>query len=1128
MKNAKILFLAFLATLAGTLRSLPQDCWECLSQISSTANMAANAGAFSELDNNGNLYIFSDYTGPITIRSRTIPYGGNTDIVLMKMNAETCDTLWIRVVNGVNKEAARDMKLDDDGNIYITGGFTVSANFNGTVITSPDGTEDIFLAKYNPEGNLIFARNVGYGAGIQRSSAMIVDEQDSIAMLGIYNTQITFSTGKSFTGDAAFDNFFAKFSITDGNHGSIKNWNGTDGATRLNSIDVACTDGYYIGGTFYGTLTPPCNSDVTSTNQGDILLSKVDKDGCVVPGWIYTYGSTGPVNYHDVLSSLSSDGDCNIYYTGSFFRTLNMDGSIIQADGGNQDIYVAKKNAAGTLQWVKRFGSGSWDEGLSISADDAIIAVGGFFRGDLVWGSDTVTSEIPADDDSFVGIITPDGKPFAIYNPHGRLSRTLDVAIDAYHNFFATGTFRGTKIDFGCDMSLTKTPPRADNLRDLWIARHGPVISLEFLVDSITCYGGNDGAIDMTVIGNLEPYTYLWEIVSGGCGITNPNAEDLSGLCAGVYKITVGYSGGQKIDTVLVSGPAQFIIDSAKVTQQVTQCYGDCSGEIRVYARGGTGTLKYTLQPGNIVNTTGIFSNLCADTYTVTVSDYHNCSLTSQELTVIQPPSLVLLLDIKTDITCYGLNNGRIEMNGSGGTGPLQFTLNPGNVTNDDGIFTGLAPGSYTICLTDANTCGPVCVGPIDILEPDSLQIVSVTQTHLLCHGGANGEICVTAQGGKGTLSYTLTPGNITNTTGCFTGLVAGTYCVTVDDANSCGPVDTCDIVLLQPEMVSFTKTQTDATCFDVCDGSITVSATGGNGEYEYSRDGGSTWQISNVFSDLCDNSYTIRVKDSYGCLSPDSIVQITEPSMVSFTYEITDISCAGEHDASVTITASGGNGTYLYSINCGSSWQDLPVFPGLAPGTYCLLVKDWRECHSDPVNMEIVAPEPLTIADIDSTGITCEGQVNGCVYVRAEGGNSPYIYTILPGGTQNTSGDFCGLVPGTYTVSIDDANGCGPIVTRGITVPAPEDLILYDAITPNGDQVNDEWNIHVINCFPDAIVRIFSSWGTRVFESEAGYPVPWNGKFNGKDLPAGTYYYVIDLNGDGSVQMKGTVNIIK
>ena len=86
----------------------------------------------------------------------------------------------------------------------------------------------------------------------------------------------------------------------------------------------------------------------------------------------------------------------------------------------------------------------------------------------------------------------------------------------------------------------------------------------------------------------------------------------------------------------------------------------------------------------------------------------------------------------------------------------------------------------------------------------------------------------------------------------------------------------------------------------------------------------------------------------------------------------------------------------------------------------------------------------------------------------------------------------------------------------------------MFDAITPDGDEVNDKWNIPGIECYPAAMIRIFSPWGTRVFESQPGYPVPWDGKTGDRVLPAGTYYYILDLNGDGSVIRKGTVNIIK
>jgi len=152
---------------------------------------------------------------------------------------------------------------------------------------------------------------------------------------------------------------------------------------------------------------------------------------------------------------------------------------------------------------------------------------------------------------------------------------------------------------------------------------------------------------------------------------------------------------------------------------------------------------------------------------------------------------------------------------------------------------------------------------------------------------------------------------------------------------------------------------------------------------------------------------------------------------------------------------------------------------------------------------------------------------------VTANGGTGTLTFLLLdsegtPIDSSKTAGNFTHLAVGTYTILVDDENHCGP-VSKSAEVPEAEncELVIYDAFSPNGDGVNDKWNIPGIQqSYPNCVVKVFSSWGTQVFSSK-GYTQPWDGTFDGKALPAGTYYYIIDL-GPGEKKYSGTVNIIK
>jgi gliding motility-associated-like protein len=231
-----------------------------------------------------------------------------------------------------------------------------------------------------------------------------------------------------------------------------------------------------------------------------------------------------------------------------------------------------------------------------------------------------------------------------------------------------------------------------------------------------------------------------------------------------------------------------------------------------------------------------------------------------------------------------------------------------------------------------------------------------------------------------------------------------------------------------------------------------------------------------------------------------------------------------------ITISAAGGTSPYAYSIDGGISFlNNGGQFNTVGAGTYTPSVRDAGGCivNGDPVTL--AEPDPIIIVSATSSP-TCFGINDGMVTVVAQGGTGTLTYTLNPGGLQNTTGMFSGLAINVYTVAVTDENDCGPVVSNPIEVGQATDckLEVFNAFSPNGDGINDLWNIQGIAPYPDCIVKVFNSWGSTVFVSEPGYPEPWNGYLNnsGKILPAGTYYYVIDL-GDG-VTLTGTVNIIK
>lgn len=583
-----------------------------------------------------------------------------------------------------------------------------------------------------------------------------------------------------------------------------------------------------------------------------------------------------------------------------------------------------------------------------------------------------------------------------------------------------------------------------------------PVITITSIVPvGVSCFGGNNGSITVTASGGTGILTYTLNPGS----ISNTTGV-FSGLVAGTYTVSVtdaNSCGPVTSGAIVVTQPPVIQITGSSKTD--ITCNGLTNGTITVTAVGGTGTLTYTLNPGAINNTTGLFAGLSAGSYTVSVTDANNCGpFTTGTIQIIQPPAIQITGTSKTDITCNGLTNGTITVTATGGTGTLTYTLNPGAISNTSGIFTGLSAGSYTVSVTDANSCGPIVTAPIQIIEPVVIQILSSGGTNITCFGLNNGTITVTASGGVGTLTYTLNPGAINNTTGVFTGLSAGTYTVSVTDANSCGPVSSAPISVTEPPAIVISSTSsTNVSCNGGNNGTITIVAVGGTSTLTYTLNPGSISNTTGIFGGLMAGTYTVSVTDVNNCgpVVSGSIV-ITQPTAIAITGESkTNITCFGLTNGTITVTAAGGTAPLTFTLNPGSVIQPTGSFSGLGAGNYTVSVSDANGCAPVVSNsIQIIQPAQIQITSISKTDISCFGLTNGTITATATGGIAPLVYTLLPNSISNGTGIFTGLSAGSYTVSVTDANSCGPVSGGPVVITQPNQItasIIVSNATCNG-----------------------------------------------------------------------------
>jgi gliding motility-associated-like protein len=583
----------------------------------------------------------------------------------------------------------------------------------------------------------------------------------------------------------------------------------------------------------------------------------------------------------------------------------------------------------------------------------------------------------------------------------------------------------------------------------------------------VQCNGESNGSIDILAGGGTPPLQF-----SINDGSTYQASSVFNNLPAGDYLVRIlDANGCEEIYTdnpVTIIEPSPLSITGESSTPLI--CNGIDDGTITVTASGGTGTLTYTLNPGPVSNTTGIFTGIGPGSYTVTVTDDNGCSDISGSFDFSYPPLLVIDSEVSTPLLCNGIDDGTITISASGGTGLLTYTIMPGGGSNNDGNFTGIGPGDYTIIVTDANGC-TVTSNVFSFIYPPAIVIDSETSTPLLCNGLDDASITVSASGGTGTLSYTLNPGSITNSTGVFTGLGPGTYTVNVTDDNSCGPFISSPFTLAYPPaLVIDSESSVPLICFGIDDALITVSASGGTGTLTYTLNPGTIQNTTGSFTDLGPGNYSVTVTDDNACLIVSSVFIMAYPPEIVIDSEVSSpLLCNGLDDGSITIVASGGTGTLTYTLNPGAVSNTTGIFTVIGPGTYTVTVSDDNGCSIDGVPVMFAYPPAIVIDSESTPPLTCNGIDDGSLTVAASGGTGTLTYTLNPGSMSNTTGNFTGLGPGTYTVDVSDDNGCGPVTSTPVTFSYPPPIVI------------DSESSVSLTCFgvDDASISVSASGGT-------------------------------------------------
>ncbi|MEM7103448.1 MAG: hypothetical protein AAF502_09985, partial [Bacteroidota bacterium] len=628
---------------------------------------------------------------------------------------------------------------------------------------------------------------------------------------------------------------------------------------------------------------------------------------------------------------------------------------------------------------------------------------------------------------------------------------------DASATGLGAGTFGITITDpDGCEAisSVTITEPSALTL-------------IPSVLSAASCAGLADGSADVTALGGTMPYTYNWE-----SGETTAIATQLP---AGTNGVTVTDANGCTETTqVIITEPSAITVSvDATTPANCTSCDGTASLTV------GGGSPPYTYNWSN-GNTSEDPADLCSGNNTVTVTDANGCEVTAVAAVSNTSTLQIDNTNIDNHISCNGANDGQATAIVSGGQVPYTYTWSDGQT---DATATGLAGGNLGVTVVDSDGC--IATDNVVIIDPASLNIVANNLNDASCNGFTDGSAEAVVMGG--TIPYTYQWDN--GETGAIAvNLGAGTHIVTITDNNGCTETASADIA--EPAAISIAiDATTDANCTS-CDGTASITVTGGVMPLTYAWSNGNT---SEDPDDLCAGNNLVTVTDANGCSATASANVGSISSLVIDNVNIdNNVTCNGFNDGQATVTVSGGQMPYTYNWSTGATDA---TASNLSPGGHGVTVTDADGCVIAD-NVIISEPTLLTAGPTLIADVSCNGDSDGSASANAAGGTMPYTYAWDNGETNDVA---VNLSQGVHTVTITDANSCE--ATGMVTISEPTAINVV---------VNSTTDANCTSC--DGTADISVSGGT------APYTFAWlNGNTNEDptDLcSGGNSVIVTDANG--------------
>ncbi len=628
----------------------------------------------------------------------------------------------------------------------------------------------------------------------------------------------------------------------------------------------------------------------------------------------------------------------------------------------------------------------------------------------------------------------------------------------------ATGLTSGTYI-------VTVTDANGCQAVDTAIVGAQVALGIMVLGTDISCFGAQDGMATVVVANaNVNNLVFEWNIAG------TDGQQTITNLAPGTYMVTVTDTTAQCSVTGQTTIDEPTLLDlSMQVADE--SCAQASDGSVLAIPQGGT--LPYAFNWSN-GDTTQTITDLAPGTYVLTLTDARGCQAIDTAV-VAAGPALSLSVAVQ-DATCPNTADGVANVQVLMGQAPFVYEWSDALAQNTSQA-TGLAPGDYSVTVTDSIGCNGTAMFTIG--SQSDLNVVAELMD-ISCAGMANGSIAVHATGGGG--SYNFSWSGVAATDSIVTGLGAGTYSVTVSSADGCAL--TLDIALEEPLPLLLDVVSENTSCPNSADGSAIALPAGGTMPYTYQWNDPAA-QTTQAAVNLPQGTWQVTVTDANGCTATAGVT-IAIDSDFSLTLVSTDALCVGTATGSAAAIATGGQPPYTYQWD---NSQTTAQIDNLMPGWYVVSVTDLLGCTLVD-SVEIAAPMPVSCAATVVQPISGYGLSDGIVSVSASGGTLPYQYEWNTG---DTTQQVTALSAGIYEVTVVDANGCQCVHAVSLDNPSRLGNRVWLDANENGIQDNGEAGIQ-------GVVVVLTGQATNGQPIHDTTQTDANGLYWFDGLPAGNY----------------------